>query len=303
MTEKDKSDIEFAVKHNVDWIALSFVRRKEDIEDLRAYVKSFNGKQGLIAKIEKPEAVENIDEIIAISDGIMVARGDLGVEVDFNKVPVIQKSIVSKCVRKAKPVIIATQMLDSMINNFRPTRAEANDVANAVMDLADAVMLSAETAIGKFPVETIRSMKSIISHTEFAGVHFNRNHPPKEIDLDFISDSVCYNVSKMAQQTGAKAIITFTHSGYTAFQISSHRPEAAIFAFTYNKSLLKKLPLIWGVDTYYFPDFDDIDNAIAYSIKKLLEDKHIKPGDVVIHAGSTPLTSHAKTNMIKLSIV
>ncbi len=303
LTDKDKQDVLFAIEHKFDWLALSFVRKPEDIVCLREYVESFYGTQGLIAKIEKPEAVKNIDQIIEVSDGIMVARGDLGVEVDFTKVPIIQKSIVSKCVNQAKPVIIATQMLDSMIYNFRPTRAEANDVANAVMDLADAVMLSGETAIGIYPVESVNSMQEIINYTEEAGVLFNRNHPPHDINEQFIPDSVCYNAFKMAQQTDAKAIIPFTYSGHTAYRISSHRPKASIYAFTYNKPLMKRLPLVWGISTYYFPVFNDIDRAIAYSIDVLKKEGLLTSGDVVIHVGSTPLTAKAETNMIKLSIV
>jgi pyruvate kinase len=303
LTDKDKQDVLFAIENKLDWLALSFVRKPEDIVCLREYIESFYGTQGIIAKIEKPEAVKHIDQIIEVSDGIMVARGDLGVEVDFNKVPVIQKQIVSKCVNMAKPVIIATQMLDSMIYNFRPTRAEANDVANAVMDLADAVMLSGETAIGKYPVESVHSMQEIINHTEDAGVRFNRNHPPHDMNEQFIPDSVCYNAFKMAQQTDAKAIIPFSYSGYTAYRISSHRPKAAIYAFTYNKPLMKRLPLVWGISTYYFPVFNDIDKAIAYSIDVLKKEGLLESGDVVIHVGSTPLTAKAETNMIKLSIV
>lgn len=303
LTDKDKQDVLFAIEHQLDWLALSFVRKPDDIIELREFVESFFGHQGIIAKIEKPEAVKHIDQIIAVSDGIMVARGDLGVEVDFNKVPVIQKSIVSKCVSQAKPVIIATQMLDSMITNFRPTRAEANDVANAVMDLADAVMLSGETAVGKYPVETVKSMSEIILHTEKEGVRFNRNHPPHDMNESFIPDSVCYNAFKMAQQTGAKAIIPFTYSGYTAYRISSHRPKAAIYAFTYNKSLIKRLPLVWGINTYYFPVFNNIDKAIEYSIDVLRKEGLVDKGDVVIFVGSTPLTAKAETNMIKLVIV
>ncbi|MDA3912398.1 MAG: pyruvate kinase [Bacteroidales bacterium] len=303
LTDKDKQDVLFAIEHKLDWLALSFVRKPEDITCLREHIESFYGTQGIIAKIEKPEAVKNIDQIIEVSDGIMVARGDLGVEVDFNKVPVIQKQIVSKCVNMAKPVIIATQMLDSMIYNFRPTRAEANDVANAVMDLADAVMLSGETAIGKYPVESVHSMQEIINHTEEAGVRFNRNHAPHDMNEHFIPDSVCYNAFKMAQQTDAKAIIPFSYSGYTAYRISSHRPKAAIYAFTYNKPLMKRLPMVWGISTYYFPVFNDIDKAIAYSIDVLKKEGLLESGDVVIHVGSTPLTAKAETNMIKLSIV
>ncbi|MFP4662938.1 MAG: pyruvate kinase [Bacteroidales bacterium] len=303
LTAKDKDDITFAVENNFDWLALSFVRKKEDIEELRSYVGGLYGKSRIIAKIEKPEAVLDISDIIKASDGIMVARGDLGVEIDFKKVPVIQKAIVKECIREAKPVIIATQMLDSMITNFRPTRAEANDVANAVLDLADGLMLSGETAIGKYPVESVSSMSSIIQHTEAEGINYSPNHAPKEGYNEFIPDSVCYNAYKMAEQTCAKAIILFTHSGYTAFRISSHRPKANMYAFTWNKKLLKRLPLLWGMNAYYMADFDDIDNAIDFSISVLKKKGLLEKGDKVIHVGSTPLTSKASTNMIKLSQV
>jgi pyruvate kinase len=303
LSEKDKKDILFAIEQEIDWLALSFVRQPQDIEAVKDYVAQYHGNQSIIAKIEKPEAVKNIDQIISIADGIMVARGDLGVEMDYNKVPVIQKNIVSKCVNQSKPVIIATQMLESMIQNFRPTRAEANDVANAVMDLADAVMLSGETAVGNFPVESIHSMQEIILHTEEYGVRFNRNHPPHDLHDHFIPDSVCYNAFKMAQQTGAKVIIPFTYSGYTAFRISSHRPKAEIHAFTFNKALIRKLPLVWGVNAHYFPVFNDTDQAIEYTINILKDEGILQTGDIAIHVGSTPLTAKSDTNMIKLSII
>jgi pyruvate kinase len=303
ITDKDKEDIMFAVENKIDWIALSFVRSSKDIKALRSYLDEFYGESRIIAKIEKPEAVEDIDAITDAADGIMVARGDLGVEVDFKKVPVMQRNIVRLCVQKAKPVIIATQMLDSMIHNFRPTRAEANDVATAVMDMADGLMLSGETAIGKYPVVSIESMQSIIEYTEKEGLVYNLNHPPEPDAKEFIPDSVCYNASKMAQQTNAKAIITFSYSGYTALRISSHRPEAPIYAFTSNKKLLKKLPLIWGINAFYFPVYNDIDKAIAHSIDVLKKEGAIKKGDRVVHVGSTPLTSKSHTNMIKLSEV
>ncbi|MGM0649647.1 MAG: pyruvate kinase [Bacteroidota bacterium] len=303
LSDKDKEDILFAVENNLDWLALSFVRSSKDIKELRSYINEFFGKSRIIAKIEKPEAVNDIDAITEAADGIMVARGDLGVEVDFKKVPVIQKNIVKLCIQKAKPVIIATQMLDSMIHSFRPTRAEANDVANAVLDMADGLMLSGETAIGKYPVESVLSMQNIIQYTENEGLVFDLNHPPQKDVEEFIPDSVCYNACKMAQQTNTKAIIPFSYSGYTALKISSHRPAAPIYAFTSNKKLLKSLPLIWGLNTFYFPVFNDIDKAIAYSIDILKQKSLLEPGDNIVHVASTPLTSKSRTNMIKLSRV
>jgi len=303
LTDKDKEDLLFALNNDVDWIALSFVREPEDIIYLREYISNFKKEINIIAKIEKPEAVKNIDSIIRLADGIMVARGDLGVEMNFDRVPVIQKMIVEKCIDLSKPVIIATQMLESMIVNFRPTRAEANDVANAVLDGADALMLSGETSVGQFPVETIEAMQSIIDFTENSRDIYYKNHVPDQFSSDFLPDSLCYNACLMAQQTNAKAIIPFTFSGNTAIRLSSHRPKAEIFAFTANKELLKQLPLLWGVSTFYFPLFDSIDKAVEYSIKHLVEKGLLEKGDMVIHVASTPITAKDRTNMIKLSRV
>lgn len=306
LTEKDKEDVLFALGQNIDWIALSFVRCSNDIKELREYIlknmpsdvcKSVN----IVAKIEKPEAVKNIDEIIAVSDAIMVARGDLGVEVNFDKVPVIQKSIVEKCIINSTPVIIATQMMESMISNFRPTRAEANDVANSVDDGADALMLSGETSVGQYPVETIKAMQSIIDFTENSrNIYYRKNPPNYESDY-FLPQSICFNACTMAEQTKAKAIITFTYSGFTATQISGQRPKADIFAFTSNKDILNKLSLLWGINIYHHPKFETIDEAIEYSIKFLLEKGVIKKGDWVIHVASIPIKARGKTNMLKLS--
>ncbi len=303
VTEKDKEDLLFALNNDVDWVALSFVREPEDITSLRAYISGFNKEINIIAKIEKPEAVNNLDAIIKLADGIMVARGDLGVEMNFDKVPVIQKLIVDKCRDMSKPVIIATQMLESMIGNFRPTRAEANDVANSVLDGADALMLSGETSVGCYPVETIEAMQSIIDFTEANRDIYYRNHIPDEFSNNFLPDSLCYNACIMAQQTNAKAIIPFTFSGNTAIRLSSHRPKADIFVFTANKKLLRRLPLLWGVSAYPFPLFDSIDKAIEYSIEYLLEKGLVQKGDLVIHVASTPITAKDRTNMIKLSRV
>lgn len=303
MTDEDKSNALFAIENNVDWIALSFVRKAEDILELKQFISRNNGLSGVIAKIEKPEAVNDLERIIDATDAVMVARGDLGVEISFDRVPLLQKKIVNMCISKAKPVIIATQMMESMINYFRPTRAEANDVANAVFDSADALMLSAETSVGKFPVETIKSMQQIIDWTENNGFPYNKEHAPKEDSEQFLAESVCYQACKTAYQTNAKAIITFTHSGYTAFKISSHRPEADIFAFTNNKSLLRKMSLVWGVRAFFCNDFDNIDTAISYSIDILKSKGLIKNDDIIIHVGSTPLNLRGSTNMIKISKV
>ncbi len=303
LTTEDISNANFALDHDIDWIALSFVRTASDILELKELIKKKKGHAGVIAKIEKPEALNEIDQIIDITDGIMVARGDLGVEVPFDQVPLIQKQIVQKCIAHSKPVIIATQMMESMITNFRPTRAEANDVANAVLDSADALMLSGETSVGKYPVETIYSMQKIIDYTETQGKPFNRQHEPMEGTPTFHADSICYNATRMAQQIKAKAIIAFTHSGYTAYRLSSHRPEADIFAFTNNEKLLRKLSLVWGVRVFYVKTYDKIDEAINESIKILMEKKLLKEGDTLVHVGSTPLNLRGRTNMMKISYV
>jgi pyruvate kinase len=303
LTEKDKKDASFALEHGADWIALSFVRSVNDILEIKELIKkSKRPNVRVIAKIEKPEALNEIDQIIDMTDGIMVARGDLGVEVSFDQVPLIQKELVAKCIRRAKPVIVATQMMESMITNFRPTRAEANDVANAVLDGADALMLSGETSAGKFPVEVVRSMQKIIDWTE-KGYKFYQHIPPREFSRTFLPDSICFNACQMAEQSKARAIITFTHSGYTAVQIASHRPKADIFAFTDNDKILRKLSLVWGVRSFYSKVFDNIDDYIKYSIDQLLQKGLIHDEDVVVHVGSTPILERGRTNMIKLSFV
>jgi len=303
MTAEDIENAIFAIENKVDWIALSFVRKAEDVKGLKDLIKSKNGIASVIAKIEKPDALKDLDNIIDIADAIMVARGDLGVEVPFDRVPLIQKKIVNACIAKAKPVIIATQMMESMIINFRPTRAEANDVANAVLDGADALMLSAETSVGKFPAITIRSMQQIIDWTENNGFPYNKEHAPKEHTERFMAESICYQACKTAHQAKANAITTFTHSGYTAFKISSHRPEADIFAFTNNKILLRKMALVWGVRAFYCEDFNNMDDAIKYSLQLLKERSLVKSGNIIVNIGSTPLSEKGNTNMLKLGIV
>ncbi len=303
LTEKDIDDARFALAQDVDWLALSFVRSAHDIRDLRELIHKEKKTVRIVAKIEKPEAVGAIDDIIDAADAIMVARGDLGVEVDFDQVPMIQKSIVRKCIDRSRPVIIATQMMESMITNFRPTRAEATDVANAVLDGADTLMLSGETSVGNYPVEVIHSMQKIIDWTEASESRFFRDHPPKKTSRTFLPDSICYNAVLMAQQTGAKAIVTFTHSGYTAFKISSFRPSANIFAFTTNKSLLPMLSLVWGVRAFYSSDHGNIEDYINHSIAFLREKNLVHKGDVIVHVGSVPLLKKGKTNMMKLTAI
>jgi len=303
LTEKDIADAKFALDHGIDWIALSFVRSVTDILEIKEVIKhSKRPHARVIAKIEKPEALREIDQIIDMSDGIMVARGDLGVEVPFDQVPLIQKDLVGKCLRRSKPVIIATQMMESMITNFRPTRAEANDVGNAVLDGADALMLSGETSVGKYPVEVVRSMQKIIDATE-QGYNYFRKNPPREFSRTFLADSICYAACSMAEQTNAKAIITYTYTGYTALRIASHRPSASIFAFTDNSRVIRKLSLVWGIRSYYAEAFSSIDDYIEGSIRQLKEMGLVTDDDVVIHVGSTPTNERGRTNIVKLSYI
>ena len=303
LTEKDMEDARFALDHQVDWIALSFVRREKDIRDLRKLVDAHHNSALIIAKIEKPEALEEIDGIIDAADGIMVARGDLGVEVDFHKVPLIQKNIIKKCTEKSKPVIVATQMMESMINHPTPTRAEANDVANAVLDGADTVMLSGETSVGKYPVQTIRNMQKIIDSTETEEIMYYKEHAPSIESPTFLADSICYNAVRLAEQVNAAAIISLTYSGYTAIKISSHRPKAPIFTFTMNKDLIADLSLVWGVRTYYFGECGHINDYVEYTEEFLLGNNFLKKGDLVVHVGSIPILERGKTNMMKLTRV
>ncbi len=303
MTDEDIDNALFAIENEVDWIALSFVRSSHDVIELKNLIKRKNGKAAVIAKIEKPDALNDLDNIISEADAIMVARGDLGVEIPFDRVPLIQKKIVRKCIAKAKPVIIATQMMESMITNFRPTRAEANDVANAVFDGADALMLSGETSVGKFPAITIRCMQQIIDWTENNDFPYYKDHAPDEKALEFLADSICYHACKMTTQTKAKSIVTFSNSGYTAYKISSHRPDADIFAFTDNKVLIRRMALVWGVRAFYCQEFDTISDAIDYTIDFLKEKDLIKTSDVIVHVGSIPLQARGYTNMMKISYV
>lgn len=301
LTEKDIADAEFALDHNVDWIALSFVRNAKDILDLRKIVEAKKKHTGLIAKIEKPEALDVIDDIIEISDGIMVARGDLGVELHFSEVPLMQKMIVDKCLNLSKPVIIATQMMESMINNFSPTRAEANDVANAVIDGASAVMLSGETSIGKYPIEVIKAMSNIISNTEQFGYKYHRNQEPVINKDTFILDSTCHTASFMAIQSNVNAIVVLTYTGDSIRKIASNRPEASIYAFTPNKDLLRQMSLIWGVRPYLCRDFMFTNDAVEYTLTTLYYEKKIEAGELVVSVGTLPMNKKGCTNMVKFS--
>lgn len=307
LTKKDLEDLDFILSENISWVALSFVREAEDVLKLKRIIKKKNSKIGVISKIEKPEAIESIDEIISVSDAVMVARGDLGVEVPAFRVPAYQKMIVYKAVRCAKPVIIATQMLESMTENAIATRAEVNDVANAVIDGADAVMLSGETSVGKFPLQTVDTMRNIIRDIEVSDYNFqsdfnyskgNPGDKPRKI-----SDAICAHATQISEQVEAKAIITMTYSGYNAIKTSSFRPSAFVYAFTNNYSILNKLSLVWGVQAYYYDRGATTDQTIQETKEILKKNKQIKKGDPVISLASMPANDKGMTNMIKLSIV
>lgn len=303
LTEKDKEDLEFALNEDVDWIGLSFVRSARDIIELKHIIAQRKAKARVIAKIEKPEAVDDIDEIVRASDALMVARGDLGVEVPYQNVPLIQKMLIRKGHQHARPVIVATQMMESMITNISPTRAEVNDVANAVLDGADAVMLSGETSVGRYPVEVIKTMANIVKEMEkFDGI-YNKEQLPEKAKSRFISDSICFNACRLAQRVEADAIITMSFSGYTAYKIASQRPNAPIYVFTANKNILTQLNLVWGVKAFFYDKKVSTDHTIA-DIKYLLtKDGLLKQGDLVINIASIPIEENGKSNMLKLSYV
>lgn len=303
LTKKDLADAKFALDNGADWIALSFVRRAQDVIDLRKVIDAHPNNAQIVAKIEKPEALDEIDGIIEATDAIMVARGDLGVEVDFHRVPLIQKRIIKKCHEQSKPVIVATQMMESMITNSSPTRAEANDVANAVLDGADTVMLSGETSVGKYPVQTIINMQQIIDSTEEEYSYYNRHKIPQADEDSYMAESICFNASRLAEHVNAAAIIAMTYSGFTAFQISSRRPKAPIYTFTMNKDLIRDMSLVWGVRTFYITDVKNVNDYIEYTEEFLVSQNLLKKGDLVIHVGSIPIMAKGTTNMMKLSRV
>jgi len=304
LTKKDLEDLEFALKMDVDWVGLSFVRSARDIIELKHIIRKKEKHARVIAKIEKPEAVNDIDDIIKETDGIMVARGDLGVEIPLQRVPMVQKMIINKALENAKPVIVATQMMESMITSYTPTRAEVNDVANAVLDGADAVMLSAETSVGEHPVRVIEVMARIVKEVETADEIYHHEEAPAESTGDrYLTDSVCFNATRLSKRVGAKAIITMTFSGYTAFKISSQRPEAEILVFTGNKSILTQMSLVWGVKAFYYDKMVSTDHTIA-DIKYILKKKErVHEGDMVIHLASMPISEAGMTNMLKLDKV
>jgi pyruvate kinase len=303
LTEKDIEDLDYALKLGVDWIGLSFVRTEKCITDLKARIAKKRSIAKVVAKIEKPEALENIDAIIDASDALMVARGDLGVEIPYQNVPLIQKMIISKSISKAKPVIVATQMMESMLNSLTPSRAEVNDVANAVLDGADAVMLSGETSVGQYPVQVVQTMANIIKEMESHPSLYHKEELPPKGNPRFISDSICFNACRLAQRVEANAIITMTYSGYTAYKIASQRPESYIYVFTSNRKILTQLNLVWGVRAFFYNKRISTDHTIA-DIKYLMkEEGYLNSGDVVINVASIPLEDLGGTNMLKLSYV
>jgi pyruvate kinase len=304
LTPKDIEDLKFALSMNISWIGLSFVRTARDIIELKHLIAEQKSNARVVAKIEKPEAIREIDDILKVTDAIMVARGDLGVEIPFQEVPLIQKMLVKKSMKAAKPVIIATQMMESMIENITPTRAEVTDVANAVLDGADAVMLSAETSVGKHPVEVIKSMAKIIVDVEQHDSVYNYEYPPEEDNHDrYITDSICFNSCRLSQRVNAKAIVTMTFSGYTGFKLSSFRPKAGIYVFTGNEGILNMLSLVWGVKAFYYDKFVSTDHTIA-DIKYILKkDGYVKEKDLIINIASMPITEKGQTNMMKLSYI
>jgi len=303
MTEKDRADLEFIIEQDLDWVALSFVRKAIDITELKQIIKSRNSKIKVIAKIEMPEALRNLRDIILESDGIMVARGDLGVEVPVEQVPVIQKEIIRKCMRRAKPVIVATQMMESMIDRTKPNRSEVSDVANAVLEGADAVMLSGETAMGNYPTLVVETMSKIILGVESTVYDFNRDDilSPQPHSPSYLSDAICYSACKLGNDAQADAIIGMTQSGYTAFMLSSYRPKSPLYIFSKEKSLISQLSLSWGVRAFYYAEEVSLDDIISDQIKILKERGFINSGDVVINTGSTPVHEHLPTNIIKIT--
>jgi len=303
LTEKDREDLIFGLQNDVDWIALSFVRHADDIKDIKQIIAQNGKKAKVVAKIEKPEALADIDNIIDACDGIMVARGDLGVEINMEDVPVWQKIVVKKCNVAGKPVIVATQMLESMITSPRPTRAETNDVANAVIDGADTVMLSAESASGMYPLESVQSMVKIIKAVESKIDIFHKDWPLRPNTANFLRESLISSACKLAKDTNAKAIVGFSRTGFTATKISSFRPSAKIFIFTDNKVILNQLNLIWGVRSFFIEPKKTTDETIEEMNKALLDAGLVGKGDVVINTSTMPTESSYRTNMVKLSII
>ncbi|WP_395801957.1 pyruvate kinase [Daejeonella sp.] len=303
LTEEDLDNLEFALKNDVEWIGLSFVRSAEDIIELKRIIARSGNAARVIAKIEKPEAIDNIDEIIEVTDGVMVARGDLGVEMPMEQVPLLQKMIARKCRAASKPVIVATQMLESMITSPRPTRAEVNDVANSVLDGADAVMLSGETSVGEYPLIVIETMQKIVRNVEENDYPYSTAKVLNKNSPTYMGDAVCGSAVFLAESTNAVGIISMTSSGYTAFEISSYRPKAATFIFTSNVKLLNTLSLLWGVRGFFYDRFESTDKTFRDVNQILKSENLVEPGNVVINTAAIPIEKKGKTNMIKVSVI
>lgn len=306
LTEKDLEDLEFIIEQQLDWVALSFVRNVKDIIILRNKLDEKKSKIKIIAKIEKPEALTNIRDIILESDGIMIARGDLGVELPVEQVPLIQKELIRKCIHRAKPVIVATQMMESMIDRVKPNRSEITDVANAVLEGADAVMLSGETATGEHPSLVVETMCKIIEEVEASSYYkYDREEDlkPQPHSPSFLSDAICYNACEIAKDVSAHALIGMTQSGYTGFMLSSFRPKSPVFIFTKEPTLVNQLSLSWGVRAFYYAEEESVDEIIKDQIEILKDRGFIEAGDIVVNTGSTPVHLHLPTNLIKISIV
>lgn len=302
LTEKDIDDAKFAVKKSFDWIALSFVRSKKDVLQLRELIDSqCDYHIPIISKIEKPQAIEKIDSIIKVSNGIMVARGDLGIEIPAEEVPLNQKKIVAKCKKRGIPVVIATQMMESMIDSLTPSRAEVNDVANSVMDGADAIMLSGETSMGKYPCEVVKKIGDIIHGVEDSPLIKIPVDLPEIKSDRLITKSICKNAATIANEIGASAICTLTNSGYTGWQISSWRPSALIIVFTSNKKILTQMNLLWGVKGVYYNNFESTDKTVEEVNSLALENKYIKKGDFVINLAAMPIYEKGQVNTLRIT--
>ena len=305
LTDKDMEDLEFIIDQQLDWVALSFVRSVKDIIILRNKLQERKSKTKIIAKIEKPEALHNIRDIIVESDGIMIARGDLGVELPVEQVPLIQKQIIRKCLHRAKPVIVATQMMESMIDRIKPNRSEITDVANAVLEGADAVMLSGETATGMHPHLVVETMRKIIMEVERTDYRYNLEEvlQPQPHSPSFASDAVCYNACNLANDVHADALIGMTQSGYTGFMLSSYRPKAPLYIFSKERTLINQLSLSWGVRAFFYNEEESLDDIILDQINILKERGFLKTGDVIVNTGSTPVHLHLPTNVVKITKV
>lgn len=302
LTDKDYADLEYGLRQNLDWVALSFVRKASDIIELQKMIKAMGSYTKIIAKIEKPEALENINEIIAATDGVMVARGDLGVEIPGEQVPIWQKKIIKKCNQRGKPVIVATQMMESMVDNPRPTRAETNDVANAILDGTDAVMLSAESASGKYPVEAVRAMANTIANIEDAGNAFynKTNDSDNSAEGYQLSDMLIKSACALVENSDAKAFVAMSKSGYSGYRVAMYRPSCSIFLVTSNRSLLTQMNLVWGVRGLFYDKETSINDTLRDIEAMLLEKKLMTKGDIYITTSSMPKHWDGHANMIKI---